>query len=99
MPLIRRFRQTVRTRAQGDARFRVAMLTEAISELLAGNFRVGRAMLGDYMYATVGFGGLAKATRSPSKNCDVQGRTNAARGTTPGMGEVEQRMEQLPRKP
>jgi hypothetical protein len=75
------------------------MLTEAISELLAGNFRVGKAMLGDYMYATVGFGGLAKATRSPSKNCDVQGRTNAARGTTPGMEKVEQRMEQLPRKP
>ncbi len=29
----------------------------------------------------------------------VQGCSNAARGTTAGMQEVEQRMEQLPRKP
>jgi hypothetical protein len=83
MPLTHTFRESVRTRAQGDARFRGAMLTEAINELLAGNFRVGRAMLGDYVYATIGFGGLAKATRRPSKNFDVQGRTNAARGRKP----------------
>jgi hypothetical protein len=99
MPLTHTFRESVRTRARSDARFRVAMLTEAISELLAGNIRVGSAMLGDCVYATTGFGGLAKATRRPSKNSDVQGRTNAARGTTPGKEEVEQRKERLPRKP
>jgi hypothetical protein len=68
MPLTRTFHESVRIRAQGDARFRAAMLTEAISELLAGNFRVGRAMLGDYVYATTGFRGLAKATRRSRKN-------------------------------
>jgi hypothetical protein len=83
MPLTRTFRESVQTRAQGDARFRAAMLTEAISELLAGNFRVGRAMLGDYVYATIAFGGLAKAMRRSNKNSDVQGRTNAARGRKP----------------
>jgi hypothetical protein len=99
MPLTRTFHESVRACAQGDARCRAAMLTEAISELLAGNFRVGRAMLGDYVYASIGFARVARAPRSPSKSFDVQGRTNAARGTTPGKEEVEQRKERLPRKP
>jgi hypothetical protein len=83
MPLTHTFHEGVRARVQSDARFGTAMLTEAISELLAGNLRVGRAMLGDYVHATIGFGRLAKATRGPSKNCDAQARTNAARGRKP----------------
>ena len=38
-------RDTVWTRAQSDARFRTAMLTEAINELLAGDLDTGKAML------------------------------------------------------
>lgn len=43
MPMTRKFRDTVWTRAQSDARFRTAMLTEAINELLAGDLDTGKA--------------------------------------------------------
>ena len=45
MPITRKFRETVWARAQNDARFRAAMLTEAINELLAGDLSTGKAML------------------------------------------------------
>ena len=68
MPITRKFRETVWTRAQGDARFRAAMLTEAINELLAGGIDTGKAMLRDYVNATLTFDGLAKETGKPSKS-------------------------------
>ncbi len=68
MPITRKFRKTVWTRAQSDARFRAAMLTEAINDLLAGDLDTGKAMLRDYVNATVTFDGLAKATRIPTKS-------------------------------
>jgi DNA-binding phage protein len=68
MPITRKFRETVWTRAQSDARFRTAMLTEAINELLAGDLDTGKAMLRDYVNASITFDGLAKATRLPTKS-------------------------------
>ena len=68
MPLTRKFRETVWTRAQSDARFRTAMLTEAINNLLAGELDTGKAMLRDYVNATITFEGLAKVTRIPTKS-------------------------------
>jgi DNA-binding phage protein len=68
MPITRKFRDTVWTRAQSDARFRAAMLTEAINELLAGDLDTGKAMLRDYVNASITFDGLAKATRIPTKS-------------------------------
>ena len=68
MPITRKFRDTVWTRAQNDARFRTAMLTEAINELLAGDLDTGKAMLRDYVNASITFDGLAKATRLPTKS-------------------------------
>ncbi len=68
MPITRKFRETVWTRAQSDARFRAAMLTEAINDLLAGDLDTGKAMLRDYVNATITFDGLAKATRIPAKS-------------------------------
>jgi DNA-binding phage protein len=68
MPITRKFRETVWTRAQSDARFRSAMLTEAINELLGGDLEAGKAMLRDYVNATITFDGLAKETRIPSKS-------------------------------
>lgn len=68
MPITRKFRKTVWTRAQSDARFRAAMLTEALNNLLAGDLDTGKAMLRDYVNATVTFDGLAKATRIPTKS-------------------------------
>ena len=61
-------RETVWARAQGDARFREAMLTEAINELLAGDLEAGKAMLRDYVNATITFDGLAKKTGLPGKS-------------------------------
>ena len=57
--------------SEGDERdvaFREALLTEAVELLLAGDIEVGKAVLRDYINATVGFEKLAKATGTPSKS-------------------------------
>lgn len=50
-----KFRATVQARAQRDVRFRRALLTEAVNELLAGDLGAGKALLRDYINATLGF--------------------------------------------
>ena len=74
MPITRKFRETVWARAQDDARFRAAMLTEAVNELLAGDLEAGKAMLRDYVNATLTFDGLAKETGKPSKSLPAHAR-------------------------
>ncbi len=61
MPITRKFRETVWSRAQSDRRFREALLTEAINELLAGDLQAGKAVLRDYVNATITFDSLAEA--------------------------------------
>ena len=68
MQITRDFRETVRARAQMDARFRAAMLTEAINELLAGDLATGKALSRDYVNATITFGRLAETTGIPVKS-------------------------------
>lgn len=68
MPITRYFRATVWARAQKDPRYRAAMLTEAINELLAGDLDAGKAMLRDYVNATITFDGLAKESGIPGKS-------------------------------
>jgi len=68
MPITRKFRETVWARAQDDTRFREAMLTEAINELLAGDLEAGKAMLRDYINATITFDRLAERLNKPSKS-------------------------------
>lgn len=68
MALTREFRETVQARARADARYRAAMLTEAINELLAGDLGTGKAMLRDYVNATITFEQLAEATGIPVKS-------------------------------
>lgn len=64
--LTRQFRETVHARAQRDARFHRALLTEAVNELLAGDHTAGKALLRDYINATLGFERLgAEVERSP----------------------------------
>ena len=46
---------------QSDRRFRDALLTGAVNELLAGDLQAGKAMLRDYVNATITFDGLAEA--------------------------------------
>jgi DNA-binding phage protein len=68
MALTREFRETVQARARSDARYRAAMLTEAINELLAGDLGTGKAMLRDYVNATITFEHLAEETGIPVKS-------------------------------
>ena len=68
MPVTRFFRTTIMKRASHDARFRRQMLTEAVNELLAGDLQVGKAMLRDYINATISFDRLAKELKKSSKS-------------------------------
>jgi len=68
MPLTRDFKITVKARAERDLAFREALLTEAIELLLSGEIETGKAILRDYINATVGFERLAKKTGTPSKS-------------------------------
>lgn len=68
MALTRDFRETVGHRAKRDRAFRVALLTEALDGLLAGDVATGKAILRDYVNATVGFEALAKTTGTPAKS-------------------------------
>ncbi len=68
MPLTRDFRETVLARAQRDAEFREGLLNEGIGALLNGEVDVGKALLRDYINATVGFDELGRLTGKPSKS-------------------------------
>jgi DNA-binding phage protein len=68
MALTRDFKETVKARAERDAAFREALLTDAVELLIAGEVEVRKAVLRDYINATVGFEKLAKATGTPSKS-------------------------------
>ena len=66
MGLTRDFKETVKARAERDVTFREALLTEAVEQLIAGEVEVGKAVLRDYINATVGFEKLATGTPSKS---------------------------------
>lgn len=68
MPLTRAFKDTVQTRVQHDPKFRRALLVEAIEALLAGDMAAGKAVLRDYINATIGFETLAEATHINAKS-------------------------------
>jgi len=68
MALTREFKETVKARAARDPAFRKALLKEAIEQLLSGDIETGKAVLRDYINATVGFEKLAKETGTPSKS-------------------------------
>jgi DNA-binding phage protein len=68
MAITRSFRDTVQKRAANDPDFRRALLIEAINELLAGDYNVAKAILRDYINATITFPELAKKLRKDSKS-------------------------------
>lgn len=68
MPLTRSFKETVRARVEADPAFRDALLTEATEALLEGDLASGKAVLRDYINATVGFEALAEAVGTPPKS-------------------------------
>ena len=68
MGLTRDFRETVLARARCDPEFRVALLTESIQCFLEGDVETGKAVLRNYINATIGFDELSSQTGKPSKS-------------------------------
>ena len=68
MVLTRDFKETVQARARSDPEFREALLEEAVEAMLSGDVDVGKAVLRDYINATIGFDELSGRTRKPAKS-------------------------------
>ncbi len=68
MALTRSFKETVKARAERDPKFRAALLTEAVGQMLTGDMKTGKSILRDYINATVGFEKLARKTGTPAKS-------------------------------
>ena len=68
MALTRDFKETILARVQRDPRFCKALLEEGVETLLAGDVDTGKAILRDYIKATVGFEPLGAETGSSPKS-------------------------------
>ena len=68
MPLTRDFKELVQERARRDAKFRAELFRESLECFIAGDVETGKAVLRDYINATVGFGELARGTQLDSKS-------------------------------
>jgi len=68
LPLTRHFKETVAARVQTDPAFRRALLIEAIETFLTGDIDTGKAVLRDYINATIGFETLAAKLGKDSKS-------------------------------
>ena len=68
MPLTHDFKETIRARAQRDPKFRQALLREATECYLEGDIETGKALLRDYVNATLGFLKLERCTDIPAKS-------------------------------
>ena len=81
MASTRNVKETVRARMERDPSFRQALLEEGIERLLAGEVDLGKAVLRDYVNATIGFqelGGLtAKSPKSLMRMLGPDGNPQA----------------------
>ena len=68
MALSRDFKQTILARVQADPKFRDGLLKEGIESMLSGDVDAGKAILRDYIKATVGFERLGAETGSSPKS-------------------------------
>jgi DNA-binding phage protein len=68
MALTRDFKETIKARAETDEAFRSALLSEALECFLAGDAETGKAVLRDYINATIGFEALGEETGRPPKS-------------------------------
>ena len=66
MALTKDFKETIKERVARDAAFRRELLREGLECFLEGDIQTGKAVLRDYIKATVGFVALGEAIgRSP----------------------------------
>jgi len=81
MAIIRNFKETVQTRALHDPAFREGLLKESIDNMLAGDIETGKALLRDYINATIGFEELGnlihKSPKSLMRMCSSNGNPTA----------------------
>jgi hypothetical protein len=68
MPLTREFKDTVRARIRADRTYRKELLREGVECLLGGDLDTGKAILRDYINATIGFEELSRRTKRPAKS-------------------------------
>ena len=68
MALTKDFKDTIQARAQRDPAFRKALLQEGAECLLAGDVYTGKAVLRDYINATMGFEELSQVFDKSSKS-------------------------------
>ena len=68
MPLTRAFKETVQARIRQDRKYRKELLREGVECLLAGDLDTGKAILRDYINATIGFEKLSRLTGRPAKS-------------------------------
>jgi hypothetical protein len=66
MALTRDFRETIRERARREPAFRRALLQEAVEQMLAGDVDAGKALVRNYINATLGFQELARTVHTPA---------------------------------
>jgi hypothetical protein len=68
VPLTREFKETVQARIKRDRKYRKELLREGVECLLAGDLDTGKAILRDYINATIGSEELSRLTKLPSKS-------------------------------
>lgn len=68
MALTRDFKELVQRHVTEDPAFGEALLREGIDTMLAGDIETGKAILRDYIKATVGFEKLGEATGNQPKS-------------------------------
>jgi DNA-binding phage protein len=68
MPLTRSFKELVQRHVATDPAFAEALLREGVDTMLAGDIDTGKAILRDYIKATIGFEKLGEATGTQPKS-------------------------------
>jgi hypothetical protein len=68
MPTTKSFSELVQNRAANDTDFAAALLREGIDTMLAGDLGTGKAVLRDYIKASVGFEKLGEAIGTQPKS-------------------------------
>ncbi len=68
MALTRDFKETIQARVERDPAFREELLREGVECLLSGDMDTGKAVLRDYINATIGFEALGNLTDKSPKS-------------------------------
>ena len=68
MAVTRSFKSMVEACLARDPGFREALLRESVDAMLTGDLETGKAVLRDYIKATIGFSALGESIGTPSKS-------------------------------